>query len=124
MIRHALIFVACAALAACATQPGQPAPKPLTPAQQVFAIQSDYDTALSLAIAYKMLPPCPGAVLCSDAATVTRIQAADQAANDALQAAQAQVRNGTNAGTLAADVVAAQSAVSAFQTIANSLKVK
>ena len=105
---------------ACAVQPQ-------TPAQGVYAVQGAYASALTIAVAYKQLPPCglpTSPKLCSNASVVTKLQAADNAAYAALSAAQVTVATpgaGLNAQTA---IVAAEQAVQALTAITNQLQVK
>jgi hypothetical protein len=100
---------------------------PQDPAQAIYVLKSDYRTALTVAVAYKALPPCeqPAApVLCSKATVVTQIQKADDIAYQAIQAAETTVRTpgaGANAQTA---LVAAQQALVALTTITAQLAVK
>lgn len=114
------LLAACAVLAACATV----APK--TPAQTVFAIEGDYAAAVTLAVQYKALPACGGGapVLCSDRATVARIQKADDVTWDAIVAAETAVRTGASAATILQLDEVALKALGSLQTIVSTLKVK
>jgi hypothetical protein len=86
------------ALAACASNTsstGAPLP-PLTPQQMVFQFKNDYNVALTIAVAYKNLPPCeaPGAPkICSKVSVVHQLQQADYVAFPAITAAENTVRN-------------------------------
>lgn len=97
-----------------------------SPAQAVFAAESSYAGALTLAVAYKRLPVCLPAheagYLCSKQEVVVRLQKADDAAFALLEGAQNTVRAG--GGNLGMAVTAAQQAVSAFVSITSTLKVK
>lgn len=104
-------------LAACATTPR-------TPAQTVFALEGGYGAALSVAVQYKNLPPCPGPALCSDAAVVARLQAADRLAFADIQAAQAAVTQGLTPTVIEGLVNDALVDLAAFQTQTAALKVK
>lgn len=107
-------------LAACASAPQ-------TPAQSVYAVQGSYAAALQAAVAYKQLPSCaqPAAPkLCSDAAVVKKLQAADDAAYAALTAAQNIVRTPGAGLNIQTAIVAAQNAVQAMTAITASLGVK
>lgn len=105
----ALSFV----LAACTTTPD-------SPAQAVYAIHGTYAAALTVAVKYKQLPPCPTVVVCSDAAVVKRLQSADDTAYVALSAAQSAARLG---GADLTAVEKARAAVGIFSNLALSLKV-
>lgn len=119
MFKTLCLLAACAVLAACATV----APK--TPAQTVFAIEGDYGAAVTLAVQYKALPACGGGVLlCSDRATVARIQKADDVTWDAIVAAETAVRTGASASTILQLDEVALKALTSLQTIVSTLKVK
>lgn len=109
------------ALTSCVT-----IPDPDSPAQKVYAATQLYNVALSVAVAYKQLPPCeqPAApVLCSDADTVETVQKADIAAFTALTQAQEIVRTSTaTESALQSAVMWAQGAIRAFSEITNSLQ--
>lgn len=77
-----------------------------TPAQTVYAIQADYNSALAAATAYAESSA-------ADPEAVDVLQRLDAAAFDALMEAQGAVRSGRSAGVAAA-VSAARSAVAAF----------
>lgn len=113
LIIIAILYVC--AIVACTSTAQQ------SPAQSVYAIESSYAAALQIAVAYKRLPPCPGPVICADAAVVNRLQKADDAAAALLQGAQTTVRSGATGADLA--IKAAQEAASAFTTITSTLKV-
>lgn len=118
-IRTIIAGIILAVLSACATT------GPTTPAQTVYQVESAYTAALTVALAYKNLPPCVagGAPLCSKAEIVQQLQQADDLAYPALQAAQNTVRSpgaGANAQTA---VVAAQQAVAALTAITSKLQV-
>lgn len=120
-----LITVLLAALlAACVTAPSG---QSLTPAQQVFQIQSDYDAALTVAVAYTNLPRC-GAVgaptVCSQSKVITQLQQANAAALPLLTAAQNTVRAPGAGANAATALNAAQQAVAALTAISSTLQVK
>lgn len=77
-----------------------------TPAQTVYAIQADYNSALASAAAYAESPA-------ADPEVINVLRRLDAAAFDALMEAQSAVRSGRSAGVAAA-VSAARSAVTAF----------
>lgn len=119
-MRTFLAALALAILAACSTTP-------TSPQQSVYAIQGAYASALTVAVAYKNLPPCgrpASPVLCADAAIVTKLQRADDAAYPALQAAQEIVRTSGIGTSVSATIDAAQRAVSAFVAITQTLHVR
>jgi hypothetical protein len=103
-------------LAACAT--GQ------TPAQKVYAIQGNYNAALSIAVAYQKLPDCVegGPTLCKKDSVVEELQRADKVAYPVLQGAQEVVRD---PGATATDQVvrAAEAAVRALTSITSTLQI-
>ncbi len=103
-------------VAACASvQSGAPSAQ-----QAVFAAKQDYAAALTLAVAYKRLAPCPTATkICSDKAVVAKLQKIDDASAALLDGAEATVRSGGSGAALA--ITAAQQAVSAFTTITKTL---
>ena len=106
-------------LAGCATAPpGDPAQ--IRPAQAVFAAKSAYAMALQAAVLYKRMPTCANGVrsLCSDPATVARMQAIDTASSGLLDEAEAAAR--TQAPGQGAAILAAQQAVAAFTTLTQS----
>lgn len=107
-------------LAACAVSPQ-------TPAQSVFLIKNDYQAALTVAVAYKNLPPCgqpASPVICSDAKVVAQLQKADDVAYPALQAAETTARTPGAGANAATAIVAAQQAVAALTAITSTLTVK
>lgn len=89
---------------ACASAELAKASQPATPAQRLYAIQADYNSALAAAVAYAE----------SDAADPNikaAIASADRAAYRAIGAAQSAVRSGDDA-TIAVAIAAAGAAVS------------
>lgn len=122
VIKTLIVSVAMLALAGF----GGCASAPQTPQQGVYAAKSSYAVALTIAVAYKNLPPCgAGApVLCSDPKIVATLQKVDTASSALLDAAENTVRTpgaGANAQTA---VTAAIQAVSAFTTITSTLATK
>ncbi len=114
-MKRLLAVLILATAAACASAPQ-------SPQQAVFAAKQDYAAALTAAVAYKRLPPCPTATkLCKDAKIVTQLQKADDAAAALLDGAEATVRTG--GGNVAMALQAATQAVSAFSTITKTLGV-
>lgn len=109
-----IVLFACAmALSACVTG----AAKPETPAQRVYALQADLQTALIAGIAYSGLPGCgANPQPCSDARTVIRIDMAAHQARNAIASAQELATSGLT-GTDAA-IRAAQLAIQALKEIA------
>lgn len=119
-MRKVLAILALAILAACATTP-------TSPQQSVYAIQGAYAGALTVAVAYKHLPPCgqpASPVLCSQSSVVARLQRADDAAYPALQVAQGLVRTANFGPNVSTAIAAAQQAVNAFVSITQTLQVK
>lgn len=106
------------ALVACSALP----PTPSSPAGAVFELESAYIAGLTLAVAYKNLPPCgpAGLVMCSDPLVVDRIRTADAIAGPALDAAKAAVRS-PQAGTA---LGLARQAVAALLEITSKLETK
>ncbi len=114
-----LLYAIIIALPAC-TAP------PKNAGQSVYAVESAYVAALTVAVKYKALPPCAPAstMLCSKPEVVAKIQKADDAAYPALQAAQKVVRQpdaGANAQTA---IFAAEQAVSALTAITSTLGIQ
>lgn len=112
----AVLFIV--ALAACTTT------APQNPQQAVYAATATYDAALSIAVAYRRLPPCgPGIVpLCSQAEVIAKLQVADISANAAIMAAQRIVRDPKNtANASAAAVATAREALGVLTAITSTL---
>lgn len=119
-MKKLLIAISISLLAGCA---GLNAPE--TPAQKVYVAHTVYDGALSVAIAYKRLPPCPQAVICSEKEVIAVLQKADIVAFEALSTAQTAVRTtGQSLSSLETAVFWAQEAIAAFSRITNSLRTK
>lgn len=117
-----LVSLALVGLTACASIGGSGAPG-MSPQQGVFAAKQSYAVALTAAVAYKRLPPCPTpSKVCSDPKVVSQLQKVDEASAALLDGAEATVRSG--GGNAAMAVKAATEAVSAFTTITQSLSVK
>lgn len=96
-------------------------------AQTVYAVQTSYVAALTLAVQYKALPICfPEAPsICSNAVTLQTLQSADDTAYIALQAAQQIVRNkNAQQSDIEKAIADAQTAVNAFSQIASRLQLK
>ena len=94
-----------------------------TPAQKVFSAQSNYNTGLAIAVAYKALPVCPATVICKKESIVKQLQDADNIAAPALLSAQNVVRH-PELGNQEAAIAAAQAAVAALTKITSALIVK
>lgn len=111
-------------LTACASSPDGTT---TTPAQQVFQIESGFNAALTIAVAYKNLPPCgqpTSPTLCSKPETVVKVQQVANSTQAALMAAQNTVRTpgaGANAQTA---IVAARQALLALTSITATLAIK
>ncbi len=100
---------------------------PQTPAQSVYQVQGSYAAALQIAVTYKQLPSCAQPahpVLCSDAATVAKLQKADDVAYAALTAAQNIVRSPGAGANVQTAIAAAQQATAALASITATLQVK
>lgn len=102
-------LLAIAWLTACAPSPSTP-----SPANQVFALKSSYTIALTAAVAYKGLPACPAAALCSDPVVLVDMRQLGDRASAAINAAETSVRSG---GNDAAALSAAAQAVASFQDL-------
>lgn len=117
-MKKLVALLAFSLLSACASAPQ-------SPSQAVFSAKQSYAVALTAAVAYKNLPPCPTASkVCSDPKVVAQLQAADNAAAVLLDGAENTVRMpgaGMNAQTA---VKAAEQAVAAFSTITGALAIK
>jgi len=119
------LVLSCAlALAGCATL-SSPASAPRTPAQTVYAVEGTYAAALTVAVQYRQLPDCStGAPICSDAATIAKVRAADAAAWSSILTAQDAVRGGLTTAQISQTATQAASAVNAFYALTQALKVK
>ena len=132
-----LLIVAAAALSliACAAQTPHPTgpsaqvlpAKPYIVGQQtVFGAKGAYEAALTIAVAYAELPRCkPGTArfTCSDRRVVDQVVQARNVARDALGAAEGIVRSpGFGSDVVKASVDAADAALRAFVSIANTLR--
>ena len=117
-----LVFATLAAFAlfACSTAP-------TTPQQSIYQLESNYNAAAQIVLAYKALPTCGGVattVLCSKPEVIAQLKQADNVAYSALVAAENTVRTqgaGANANTA---MVAAQQAIQALTAISAALQVK
>lgn len=119
-MRRLLVGLAFLALAACASLQAQ------TPAQRVYAAQSDYNALLVVAVAYESQPRCLAEVKlnCSDVKAVTEIRKADNAAHAALRAAQDTVRTpGVSDNRVNLALVGAVNAITALRTVLTTYKV-
>ena len=103
-----ILVVSCASMAA------------KTPAQRVFAAQSDYNALLSVAVAYESQPRCQEKVTlaCSDPGVVAVVRKADTDAYTALKVAQDTVRTpGATDSTVNLVLTAAANAVANMRTV-------
>lgn len=119
MKKFLVLCILVVSFAGCAIQPS-------TPAQSVYALQSGYVGALTLAVKYKALPICglpTSPALCSDAVILQNLQKADDVAYIALQAAQTAVRN-PGVTALETTIKNAQIAIEAFTSVATALQLK
>lgn len=113
---YAVYAAAAIILMACATVQ--------TPAQRVYQIETNYAAALEIAVAYKKLPPCSVAAICSRPQIVKELQDADSVAYPALQAAQHAVRSDVPAKVKETSLEAASAAAGAFTAITSTITVK
>lgn len=99
---------------------------PSDPAQSVFALESTLTAAITLADQYAALPACgTGVTICSSHAIVVQINAAAQAADVAIMAAQAAVTNSAVSASAQQDaVLQATTAINALTALTSTLKVK
>jgi len=94
-----------------------------TPAQKVFAIQSDYNAVLAAAVAYESQPRCEEGIgsdeqACSETSVVDALRRTDDNAWIALRAAQEVVRTpGASDSALSLAVTSATKAVGAVREI-------
>lgn len=116
-------IIAAGVLAACSTVSGVTT----TPQQAIYQLKGDYNTALTIAVTYKNLPPCglpTSPPVCSKADVVAKLQQADNVAFPAIQAAENTVRTpgaGANAQTA---INAANQALVALTSITATLAIK
>ena len=117
-----IILASCVALAACGSVP--PAPK--TPAQAAYELTAAYAGALTVAVAYDRLPPCPAASpVCSTVANKAAIKAAVDRADPLVTSAQVIARaTSPDASAVSNAIVAAVAAVGQLSTITTSLRIK
>lgn len=100
---------------------------PSDPAQSVFALETTLTAAITLADQYAALPACgPTATpICSSHAIVVQINAAAQAADVAIMAAQVAVTNPAVSPSAQQDaVLQATTAINALTALTSTLKVK
>jgi len=107
----------------CSTSPTGPILDRGAAQRNIFAAKEGYGVAERLATAYAQLARCnvPAVLPCSDPAVITQITKARNVARDALAAAQGVVDNPAfGADALSTAVIAAQSGLAAFSSIANT----
>jgi energy-converting hydrogenase Eha subunit H len=116
----AMAVTALALASGCSTVSGMTS---VTAQRDVYAIKSDYQAALVVAVAYRRLPACGGAaVVCSTPSVVAKLQAADRAARAALDTAESTVRSSSDASAVSNAVGGAQGAVASFVSLVQTLK--
>lgn len=117
-MRHCRAVAVLCLLTACAT--------PNSPAQTAFALEAGYDAAISVAIAYAMLPRCAAGVAqpCSEAAIVRTTNTVAHQAWRAIRGAQSAVM-ATRADpvTAAQAIKAARDSLNTLRAITDKLKV-
>lgn len=95
-------------------------------AEAVYAVESAYAAALTLAIEYAALPRCGTAAAtgaCSEPAVVERLRIVDAVATSALRGAQLIARDtGADPQTAEGAVRVAREAASVFETLVRSVK--
>lgn len=96
---------------------------PQTPQQTVFVMQSAYNAAAGVIVAYKKLPQCSEVqkMPCSEASVVTKLQAADSVAYPLMMSAQAAVRG--NHSNMVGIIETASQAVNALTAITATIEV-
>lgn len=110
------VLILSVGLAACAGIGGAPE----TPAQRVFAAKTDYGAVRALALNYESLPRCSETQSdpCSETDIVAEIRSADLVALEALDRAEAIVRNPESTADAAATAAtAARAAVDVFEAV-------
>ena len=94
--------------------------------EAVYAVESAYAAALTLAIEYAALPRCgtPAAKgACSEAATVERLRVLDAVATSAMRGAQLMAKDpGASQQTQEATVRVARDAIGVFDAVVRSVK--
>lgn len=120
MKRFLAVLAAGAILASCATTG-----TPTDSAQSVYALEATLTAAMQVATTYAELPTCgtSAPLICSDPATVTRIQAAAATAVAAVQTAQALVTSsGASSAQTQAALLSATQAVTTLSTLTSSVR--
>lgn len=95
--------------------------------QTVFSLQGSYNAALTVAVAYKKLPPCMENMkipVCSDPKIVKQLQDADDVAAPAIITARNIVRSPGLGLNVESAIHVASEAVKTFSQITSTLKVK
>ena len=82
--------------------------------------QSVYGVALTGALAYKKLPPCPAPLACRDAATLETIQKVDRGAYAAIEAAHAAVKTDPTSPATKILIQAALSSTEGFKALVDA----
>lgn len=136
-MRRTLAILAALSLAACAHVQAPPVPK--TPAQTLYAVEAGLDAAVQVATDYASLPRCGETItdsaggstgvseaLCSDRATVQRIDTAAHKASDAVRLAQGLVQAGalSSPAEIAARIAEAEQAVSDLTELTSKVKTR
>lgn len=120
-MKRVLLLVGALVLVGCATRPNDAA-------QSIYAVETGLVGAMEVATSYASLPSCApdGSPICSDPATVTRIQAAAATAVAAVDAAQAAVQPGTSlsAADQTAAVTQATVALAALTNLTSTVRTK
>ena len=117
-MKNILVLAASFLLLACTA--------PVTPAQTVYSIESQYATALKIELAYTRLPKCGTAtVVCRDTELLKKVRKADDVAWDAIKNAQDAVRTpGFGDSQITTILASTKAVVKAFVDITSTLKVK
>ena len=82
--------------------------------------QSVYGVALTGALAYKKLPPCPSPLACRDAATLETMQKVDRGAYAAIEAAYAAVKTDPTSPATKILIQAALSSTEGFKALVDA----
>lgn len=115
---HAALVAAAVLLASCSSAP-------TTPAQTIYQVESDYNAAAQVVVAYKALPTCAPTttVLCSKPEVIAQLKQADTVAYNAIVAAEAVARSPNAGANGATATLAAQQAVAALTAISSQLQI-
>jgi hypothetical protein len=114
-----IALILAALLAACTVTP-------TTPAQTIYQVESDYNAAAQIIIAYKALPSCALAnhpLACSSLDVIAKLKAADTVAYNAIVAAENTARTAGAGANAATALVAAQQATQALTSITSTLNI-